>query len=88
MNGSENINRVTLATGNDNYQRDSMSKLRIRSANYVEFYFLHAIIYQLDFINGRQMRSAKENNAVGTQVFLSVHMAELKMRLGLTTCVE
>jgi hypothetical protein len=88
MNDSENINRVILATGNDNYQRDSMSKLGIRSANYGEFYLLHAIIYELHFINGRQMRSAKENNAVGTQVSLSVHMAELKIRLGLTTCVE
>jgi hypothetical protein len=56
MDDSENISRVILATGNDNYQRDSMSEFQIVSANYGEFCLLHAIIYQLDFINRRQMR--------------------------------
>jgi len=46
---SANIGRVILATRNNNYQRDSLSKLRIVSANYGEFYLLHAIVYQLGF---------------------------------------
>jgi len=45
----ENIGRVILATGNDNYHRDSLSKILIVSANYGDFYLLYAIIYQLDF---------------------------------------
>jgi hypothetical protein len=34
------------------------------------------------------MHKAEESNVVGTQVFVCVHMAELKMRLRLTSCVE
>jgi hypothetical protein len=34
------------------------------------------------------MHQTKESSAVGTQVFVCVHMAELKMKLRLTTCVE
>lgn len=45
---SENVGRVILATGNENYQRDNLSKIRIVSVNYGEFYLLHAVIYQLD----------------------------------------
>jgi len=60
---SANIGRVILATGNDNYQRENLSKIRTLSANYGEFCLLHAIVYQLDF--KRKTNSFKQRKQCG-----------------------
>jgi hypothetical protein len=85
---SESIGRVILDTGSDNYQKDNLSKIRIVSANYGEFYLLHAIIYQLDLKQKTEALSKRKQRGRNSGVRVCVHMAELKMRFRLTTCVR